>query len=129
MVFEVKPDGQRKARLVAGGHMIDLRGISSRSTFVKGISVRLLDLIDHRDGLEILCGNIGNAFATADCLEKVYSIVGPEFGEREDSVILLIKALYGLRSSSRAFRAHFADFLCQLEFFPTQNDKDMWMHL
>jgi hypothetical protein len=129
MAFEVKPDGQRKARLVAGGHMIDLWGISSRSTYVKGISVRLLDLIAHRDGLEILCGNIGNAFTTADCLEKVYSIAGPEFGECEDSVILLIKALYGLRSSSRAFRAHFADFLCQLGFFPTQNDKDMWMHL
>jgi hypothetical protein len=26
MVFEVKPDGHWKAQLVAGGHMIDLRG-------------------------------------------------------------------------------------------------------
>jgi hypothetical protein len=129
MVFEVKPDGRRKARLVAGGHMIDPRGISSRSTVVKGISVRLLDLIAHRDGLEILCGDIGNAFITADCLEKVYSVAGPEFGDREDSVILLIKALYGLRSSSRAFRAHFADFLRQLGFFPTRYDRDVWMRL
>jgi hypothetical protein len=47
---------------------------------VKGISVRFLDLIVHRDGLRTLCDNIGNAFITADCLEKIYSIAGPEFG-------------------------------------------------
>jgi hypothetical protein len=69
MIFEVK-DGRRKARLVAGGHLVDLMGISSRSTVVKGISVRLLDLIAHRQNLKILCGNIGNAFITANCLEK-----------------------------------------------------------
>jgi hypothetical protein len=102
--------------------MIDLRGVSSRSTVVKGISVRLLNLIAHHDGLKTLCGDIGNAFITADCLEKVYAVAGPEFGDREDSIAILIKALYGLRSSSRAFRAHFADFLRQLGFFPTKYD-------
>jgi hypothetical protein len=48
---------------------------------VKGISIRLLDLIAHRDGLRTLYGDIGNAFITADCLEKIYSIAGPEFSE------------------------------------------------
>ena len=44
MIFEVKQDGRRKARLVAGGHLLDPRGISSRSTAVKGVSVpRVLD--------------------------------------------------------------------------------------
>jgi hypothetical protein len=118
MIFEVKQDGRHKARLVAGGHMVKPRGISSRSMVVKGISIRLLDLIVHRDGLRTLCGDIGNAFITADCLEKIYSIAGPEFGEQEDSVMLFAKAIYGLRSSSRAFRATFADFLWQEGFFP-----------
>ncbi len=81
MIFEVKQDGQCKARLVAGGHMVEPRGISSRSTVVKGISVRLLDLIVHHDGLRTLCGDIENAFITADCLEMIYYIAGPEFGE------------------------------------------------
>jgi hypothetical protein len=87
MIFEVKQDGRRKARLVAGGHLVDPKGINSRSTVVKGISVRLLDLIAHRDNLPILCGNIGNAFITADCLEKIYSRAGPEFGDREGAVM------------------------------------------
>ena len=105
MIFEVKQDGRHKGCLVAGGHMVDPMGINSRSTVVKGISVRLLDLVAHRKNLSILCGDIGNAFITAECTEKIY------IGDRVGSVLVLKKALYGLRSSSRAFRAHFADFL------------------
>lgn len=86
MIFEVKQDGRRKARLVAGGHMVDPMGINPRSTVVKGISVRLLDLIAHRDNLGVLCGDIGNAFITADCMEKVNSRTGPEFDDREGSM-------------------------------------------
>ena len=127
MIFEVKQDGRRKARLVAGGHMVDPMGVNTRSTVVKGISVRLLDLIAHRDGLRILCGDIGNAFITAQCMEKIYSVAGPEFGDREGSILVLKKALYGLRSSSRAFRAHFADFLRSLGFFASRYDRDVWM--
>ncbi len=127
MIFEVKQDGRRKARLVAGGHMIDPMGINSRSTVVKGISVRLLDLVAHRDSLQILCGDIGNAFITADCLEKVYSRAGPEFGDKEESVLVFKKALYGLRSSSRAFRGHFADFLRGMGFSACRYDRDVWL--
>ena len=100
MIFEVKQDGRRKARLVAGGHTVEPMGINPRTTVVKGISVRILDLIAHRDGLEVICGDIGDAYITADCLEKVYSKAGPEFGDREDSILIFKKALYGLRSSS-----------------------------
>ena len=96
MIYEVKQDGRRKARLVAGGHLVDPWGVNTRSTVVKGVSVRLLDLIAHRDKLKIVCGDVGNAFVTAPCLEKVYSRAGPEFGEQQDAVMILVKALYGL---------------------------------
>mmetsp|Transcript_52228 Transcript_52228/g.78006 ORF Transcript_52228/g.78006 Transcript_52228/m.78006 type:complete len:1156 (-) Transcript_52228:781-4248(-) len=129
MLFEGKHDGRRKARLVAGGHTVDPRGVSSRSTVVKGISVRLLDLIAHRDKLITVCGDVGNAFITADCMEKVYSRAGPEFGELQDAIVLINKALYGLRSSSRAFRLKFAEFLRSLGFVPTRYDRDVWMRL
>ncbi|KAI2506167.1 hypothetical protein MHU86_8302 [Fragilaria crotonensis] len=102
MIFEVKQDGRRKARLVAGGHMVDPMGINSRSTVVKGISVRLLDLIAHRDNLPILCGDIGNAFITANCLEKIYSRAGPEFDDREGSIMIL--------------RRHFTAYVRQVAF-------------
>ena len=47
MIFEVKQDARRKARLVAGGHLVDPKGISFRSTVIKGISVRLPVGFDH----------------------------------------------------------------------------------
>ena len=72
---------------MAGGHLVDPKGISSHSTVVKGISVWLLDLIVHQDGLTMLCGNIGNAFITADCLEQVYSHAGEEFGNQQDAIV------------------------------------------
>lgn len=129
MIFEVKQDGRKKARLTIGGHVVDANGISTRSTVVKTISVRLIDLICHRDGLTLKHGDVGNAFITAKCLEKIYSRATPEFGERSDAIVILNKALYGLRTSGRAFRNTFADFLRSLGFFPTRYDRDVWMRL
>ena len=76
MIYEVKQDGCRKAHLVVGGHLVDPCGIGTCSTVVKGVSVRLLDVIAHHDNLKVLCGDVGNAFVTAPCLEKVYTRAG-----------------------------------------------------
>ena len=127
MIYEVKQDGCRKARLVAGSHLVDPCGISTHSTIVKGVSVHLLDVIAHQDNLKVLCGDVGNAFVTAQCLEKVYSRAGLEFGDRHDSIMVLMKALYGLQSSSRAFCGHFADFLHSMGFHSARYDRDVWM--
>ena len=91
--------------------------------------MRLLDIIAHANKLKVLCGDIGNAFVTAPCLEKVYSTAGQEFGQREGSVLVIKKALYGLRSSSRAFRQYFAEYIRGLGFKPVRFDRDVWMRL
>ena len=89
----------------------------------------MLDVIARRDNLKVLYGDVGNAFVTAPCLEKVYSRAGPEFGDRHDSIMVLTKALYGLQSSSRAFRGHFADFLHSMGFHSVRYDCDIWMQM
>ena len=120
---------QKESQIRGRRSCVDSSGISTRSTVVKGISSRLLDLIAHRDGLKTLCGNVSNAFITAPCGEKVYSEAGIEFGPRSQSLMIIKKALYGLASSSRAFRAYFADFLRATGFQPTRCDRDVWMRL
>jgi hypothetical protein len=60
-------------------------------------------------------------------MENIYSRATPEFGERSEAIVILNKALYGLRTSSRAFRKTFADFLRTIGFFPTRYDRDVWM--
>ena len=40
--------------------------------------------------------------------------------------MLIRKALYGLRSSGAAFRAHLAETLYDIGFVPTRADPDVW---
>ena len=89
----------------------------------------MLDVIAHRDKLKVLCGDVGNAFVTAPCLEKAYSRAGPEFGDPHDSIMVLTKALYGLQSSSHASHGHFADFLRSMGFRSACYNSDVWMQM
>ena len=63
----------QKACLVANIGMIDTKGLSTHTTVLKGISVRLLDLIADAQDLKVRCGDIGNAFMQADTKEKIYT--------------------------------------------------------
>ena len=127
MIFDVKQCGKYKARLVAGGHKVDAGSLSTRATVVKGVSVRLLDVIAHHHGLKTLCGDVGNAFINAYTKEKVWARAGPEFGSRAGSIVLIKKALYGLTTSAERWRACFADFIRKLGFVPSRYDRDVWL--
>jgi hypothetical protein len=49
---------------------------------------------------DILACDIGNAYLNASPREKVYTTAGPEFGhELEGRAVLIVRALYGLKSS------------------------------
>jgi hypothetical protein len=52
MIFDVKPDGRCKARLVIGGHVVDSSEHSGYSSVVKLTSIRLLNIIAKSQGLE-----------------------------------------------------------------------------
>ena len=90
LVYDIKPDLTYKARLVCDGSRVDPRGLSTRATVVKGISVRLLDLIADSQNLQVLCGDIGNAFIQANTKEKIYTRCGPEFGEHQHSIAVIV---------------------------------------
>ena len=65
LVFDMK----HKACLVEMGNVVDPRGLVTRATVVKGIAMRLLSPIAHRDKFTELCRGIGNAFIQADTKE------------------------------------------------------------
>ena len=43
--------------------------------------------------------DIGNAYLKAYTSKKLYIITGPEFGELEGHILIISKALYGLKTS------------------------------
>ena len=49
--------------------------------------------------METWATDIGNAYLEAETNEKVYIIGGDEFGDRKDHILIIKKALYGLKTS------------------------------
>ena len=124
LVYDVKSDLTTKARLVCDGSQVDPRGLSTRAAVVKGISVRLLDTIAGSQNTKVLTGNIGNAFIQAHTKEKIYTRCGPEFGNRQNSIAVIVRVLYGLTTSAERFRKMIAYFLRTLGFAPSRYDRD-----
>ena len=59
--------------------------------------------------------------------EKNYIVTGPEFGDKAGRVFIIIKALYGLRSSGKCYPEKFSETLRDMGFFPSKADPDVWM--
>jgi hypothetical protein len=127
IIFDVKMDFRRKARLVAGGHVTDPPTWDTFSSVASRESVRTGFLLAALNDLELVSVDIGNAYVNATCREQLYTIAGPEFASYEGCVILVIKALYGLKSSGAAWHAHLSEALRDLGFTPSKADPDMWM--
>ena len=72
-----------------------------------------------------MAADVGNAYLESFTKEKVAFIAGPEFGPLVDHVLLIRKALYGLRSSGAPFHETFADNLRALNFLPLRSDPDV----
>jgi hypothetical protein len=129
MIFDVKmgENFRRKARFVADGHKTKTPAAMCYSSVVSRDSVRIALTIAALNDLDILACDIQNAYLTADCREKVWILAGPEFGSEAGKNMLVKKALYGLKSSGAAFRAHLAETLDAMGYRPTYADPDVWM--
>ena len=115
MIFDIKFDLTRKTRLVAGGHRAPhVPAHTTYSTVASRESVRVLFLLAALNEVSIQTADIGNAYLNAPCREKVYVIVGPElFGPaNEGKRAIIVRALYGLKSASAAWRKHLVDTIC-----------------
>lgn len=129
MIFDIKMDGKftRKARLVADGHLTKAPSSITYSSVVSRDSVRIALTIAALNDLELFACDIGNAYLNASCREKLWTVAGPEFGSENGSVMLIVRALYGLKSSGAAWRAKLADSLKDIGYKPTEADPDVYI--
>ena len=129
MIFYVNlgENFRRKAQYVADGHKTDTPSSVTYSTVVYRDSVRICLMIAGMNDLEILSGDMENAYLLAPCREKVWLRAGPEFGHLEGKIMIVRKALYGLKSSGATFRAHLAETLDSIGFKSSLADPNVWM--
>ena len=131
MVFDIKlgENFRRKARLVADGHFTNPPSSVTYSSVVSRDSVRICLLIAALNGLDVMCADIENAYLSVPSREKYWTIAGKEFGNDEGNTFIIVRALYGLKSSGAAFRSHLALCLDEIGFRPSIADADVWMRM
>jgi hypothetical protein len=83
-------------------------------------------LIAALNDIEIIACDVGNAYLNAPCREKVWFVAGPEFGSRQGTVVKVVRALYGLKSSGAAWREMFNTTVLEMGFVPTIADPDVY---
>jgi hypothetical protein len=66
MIFDIKTDFTRKARLVAGGHLTDLNSCLTYSLVVSRESVRISVLITAINGYAVIAADVQNAYIQAN---------------------------------------------------------------
>ena len=127
IIFDVKmEDFRRKARYVAQGNMTEAPKTLTYASVVSRESVRIALTIAALNDLEVKTADIKNAYLTAPVTEKIWTILGPEFGEDAGKKAIIVRALYGLRSAGEAFRNHLADCMQTLGYRSCLADQDLW---
>ena len=59
--------------------------------------------------------------------EKIWTVLGCEFGEDAARKAIVVCSLYGLKSFGYVFWNHLADCMHHLELLPCPADPDLWM--
>ena len=88
---------RRKARFVAGGHMTQAPATLTYASVVSRELVRITLTIAALNDLEVKTADIENAYLTAPVTEKIWCVLGPEFGDDAGKRALVIRSLYGLK--------------------------------
>jgi nitric oxide synthase oxygenase domain/subunit len=90
-------------------------------------SVRIALTLAALHDLDVMMGDIENAYLNAQITEKVWTVLGPEFGEDAGKRALIVRALYDLKSAGAAFRNHLVSCMDHLGWNPCLAGRDLWM--
>jgi hypothetical protein len=128
MIFDVKmEDFRRKARFVAGVHTADTPHAVTYASVLSRESVRIDLTLAELNDLDVMMDDIENAYLTAPITEKVWTVLGPEFGDDAGKRALSVRALYGMKSAGAALRNNLAECMKHLGWHPCRADRDLWM--
>ena len=68
-----------------------------------------------------------NAYITAPCREKIWTTLRQEFGDNCGRNAIVVRALYGLKSSGAVFKVHLAGCMRELGYMSCPADPDLWL--
>ena len=129
LIFDIKlgENFSRKARFVADGYKASTPNTVTYSSVASKDSIRLFLLVVALNDIEVQSADVQNAFLTAPVLEKMWMVAGPEFGPEQGKNMIVVRALYVLKSASASFRSFMANKLDGLGFKSSKADFDIWL--
>ena len=90
-------------------------------------SVRISFLIASLNDLDICDCDIGKSYLNAKFRERLWTVSGTYFGPSDrESVMIIARALYGLKYSGSAWRAKPAKTLNSMGYQYIESDPDVW---
>ena len=89
---------------MAGGHITDVPTYMTYSSVVSRDTVCIGFLMAALNNLYVLAGDIQNAFLEAPTKEKIFFYAGDEWKADKDKVVIVVRELYGLKSSDLQFQ-------------------------
>ncbi|KAI2493498.1 Reverse transcriptase (RNA-dependent DNA polymerase) [Fragilaria crotonensis] len=127
MIFDVKMDLTRKARLVAGGHQTDPPKESTYSSVVSRDSIRIAFTLAALNDLDVLSADVQGHTLMLQRRRR-FTTAGLEFGaDKVGRPVLIVRALYGLKSSGARWRDHMAATLREGGFKGSVKEPDSYL--
>ena len=120
-------DFTRKAWFVTGGHTTKDPSSIAYSSVVSRDSVRLAFTITSLNGVDVMPCDLENAYLNVMCCENIWFEGGTECGEDKGKFLIVVRALYGLKSAGSSWCAALAQVLKELDFVSTLADPDVWI--
>jgi hypothetical protein len=90
-------------------------------------SVRIALTLASLNDLDVNMADIQNAYLPAPITEKVWTVLGSEFGDDAGKRALIVSALYGLKSADAAFRNNVSECMKHLGWHTCCTDSDLCM--
>ena len=98
-----------KARMVARGHTTETPAVLNYSSVVSRDIGQIVLIISAMNYLKVSLCDIRNTYLTEKCQEKIWTRTGIEFDSNQGKIMIIVRALYGLKSSGAAFRPYIAE--------------------
>ena len=128
MIYDIKMDFTRKARLVAEECRTQNPVTSTYAGVVSRENVRIAFTYATPNGLDVWAEDVPNKFLQDPCYEKYYTVCGPEFGsEFIFKLAIIVRADYGLKSAGDDFWNHIRICMEYLVYESCKADPDVWM--
>ena len=128
MIFDIKMEYfWRKAILVAGGHVTEPPYTITYASVVSRKTVHVALTVEALNDLQVRASDIDNDYIQAPVAEKIWTVLGPEFGPDAWKSAVVFRALYGLKSAGASVWNHLAGYMKYMEYMSCPADTDLFM--